>query len=84
MEWDRAWAQFKRASRCDYRGCTVQDRTSSLKIRGFVPKALAPGVSDGQRDFTRQYGTRLNPGDAAKRETAFRAVLDVLDHILAA
>ena len=53
-----------------------------MKIRGFVPKALAPDASDGQRDFTRQYGTQQNPGDADKNEAAFRRVLDATDAVL--
>ena len=82
---NNALAQFKRAKgeACIvYRGCTIRDRRGVMKIRGFIPKALAPGASDGQRDFTRQYGTQLNPGDAARKETTFRRVLDTLDATL--
>ena len=78
-------ASFKRRPQdvIEYRGCQVKDRQDAMKIRGFVPKTLAPNASDSQRDFTRQYGTQQNPGDNAKKEKSLVEALIKIDEALA-
>ena len=67
----------------EYRGCQIKDRADSMKIRGFIPVKLAPNAGASKRDFTRQYGTKANPGNKARKENAFTDALVKIDEVLA-